>query len=141
MHVQGVAHALLWLRFRRGQRGLHRQDSMWSIEVFRPPYFFSGWGRPRLQSVPSIPLKHGEQFTITATLYTGTENPFRVALIAPDSVTHTFDFNQRYIVLEEVFVEQPQGPAGTATIRVFVPPDTVSSSTCNGQVSARMAPS
>jgi Domain of unknown function (DUF1929) len=76
-------------------------------EIFSPPYLFAG-ARPTITSVPSS-VGYSQKFTITTpdSLSIG-----RVALVRPCSVTHSNDFDQRYVDL----TYRSNGPGGlTAT--------------------------
>jgi hypothetical protein len=64
-----------------------------TAEIYEPPYLFKG-ARPTITSAPSN-IKVGANFGVQ-TLNT---NITRAALIAPGSVTHAVDMNQRYLEL------------------------------------------
>ena len=63
-------------------------------EVFSPPYLFAG-ARPAITSAPSS-VGYGQQFTITTPNFAGIG---RVALVRAGSVTHSNNFDQRYVDL------------------------------------------
>lgn len=86
-----------------------------SFEVFSPPYMFQGV-RPVI--VASEQIHYGAQFSITAQRAgSDTSGEFRVALVAPGTATHGFDFNQRYIKLRWIdFI-----PGSPALISVEAP--------------------
>lgn len=66
-----------------------------TLEVYSPPYLFRG-PRPTISSAPAS-LARGEAFTI------GTPDAAdisQVALIRPGSVTHSVNFDQRYVRLK-----------------------------------------
>ncbi len=78
-----------------------------TLEIYSPPYLFRG-PRPQIQSAPSS-TGYGEAFTITATA----DRPItRVTLVAPGSVTHAIDGNQRVL---ELPVQAGAGDAYTVT--------------------------
>jgi len=80
-------------------------------EIFSPPYLFAG-ARPAISSAPAT-LGYGQQFTIATPDYASIG---RVALVRASSVTHSNDFDQRYVDL----TYQSNGSGGlTATS----PPD------------------
>ncbi|XXF76276.1 DUF1929 domain-containing protein [Myxococcaceae bacterium GXIMD 01537] len=65
-----------------------------TAQVFSPPYLFKG-SRPTVASVPEV-------MTPGTTFFVGTPNAdtvTKVTLIAPGSVTHAFDENQRLLTL------------------------------------------
>jgi hypothetical protein len=64
-----------------------------TAEIYEPPYLFKG-ARPTITSAPSS-IRVGANFGVQ-TLDT---NITRAALIAPGSVTHAVDMNQRYLQL------------------------------------------
>ena len=63
-------------------------------EVFSPPYLFAG-ARPTLTSAPAA-VGYNQQFTITTPDFASIG---RVALVKAGSVTHSNDFDQRYVDL------------------------------------------
>jgi galactose oxidase-like protein len=63
-------------------------------EVYSPPYLFAG-PRPTIAAVPTE-VAYGQAFTIATP---EAANVARVALLRPGSVTHAFDFEQRYVAL------------------------------------------
>jgi hypothetical protein len=80
-------------------------------EIFSPPYLFAG-ARPTISSSPPT-LGYGQQFTISTPDYASIG---RVALVKAGSVTHSNNFDQRYVDL----TYQSDGSGGlTATS----PPD------------------
>jgi hypothetical protein len=80
-------------------------------EVFSPPYLFAG-ARPSITSAPQS-VGYNQQFTITTPDFASIG---RVALVKAGSVTHSNDFDQRYVDL----TYQSNGSSGlTATS----PPD------------------
>lgn len=80
-------------------------------EIFSPPYLFAG-ARPTISSAPGT-LGYSQQFTIATPDYASIG---RVALVRASSVTHSNNFDQRYVDL----TYQSDGSGGlTATS----PPD------------------
>jgi len=84
--------------------GVDAVDPSWySIEVFRPPYFFPS-PRPRITAAPTsiaYPQPNDLTFPLSAILRTTSlDGEFRVALVGPGSATHGVNFSQRYVVLD-----------------------------------------
>lgn len=68
-----------------------------TFEIYSPPYLFKG-PRPVIEGAPSS-VGYGETFSVEATA----DRPItRVALVAPGSVTHAMDQNQRVLELPVV---------------------------------------
>jgi len=63
-------------------------------EIFSPPYLFAGT-RPTITSAPTS-VGYNQQFTITTPNFAGIG---RVALVKAGSVTHSNNFDQRYVDL------------------------------------------
>jgi hypothetical protein len=63
-----------------------------SGEVYSPPYLFQS-SRPVIQSAPAV-IRYGESFGVDFTSTTATN---RVALLRFSSVTHSVNFDQRYV--------------------------------------------
>jgi len=63
-------------------------------EIFSPPYLFAG-ARPTISSAPSS-LGYNQQFTISTPNFASIA---RVALARPGAVTHSVNFDQRYVDL------------------------------------------
>jgi len=63
-------------------------------EIFSPPYLFAG-ARPTIAGAPAS-VGYNQQFTITTPDFA---NISRVALVKASSVTHSNDFDQRYVDL------------------------------------------
>ncbi|MGQ0668354.1 MAG: galactose oxidase-like domain-containing protein [Actinomycetota bacterium] len=80
-------------------------------EIYSPPYLFKG-PRPTITSAPSS-FGYGQAFTISSPDASAIG---RVALIRPGSVTHSVDFDQRYVDLSFT-------AAGGDTLNVTSPPD------------------
>ena len=76
--------------------------SEYSVELYRPPYFFKS-ARPSIESLPSGSWKYSDGAkTLTVTLHGSTApdaDVKRVALLTPTSASHTAHFDQRYIQL------------------------------------------
>ncbi len=72
-----------------------------TVELFSPPSLFGG-SRPRIQSLSESILHYGNStpLTINVLLQGGNTGEFRVAMLRAGSVTHAFDCNQRYVVLD-----------------------------------------
>ncbi len=81
------------------------------LEIFEPPYLFRG-DRPAIADAPAS-ISYGEEFTIDVALPAELES---VMLVHPGATTHSFDSNQRSIVLDVVAQEN-----GTVTLQA--PPD------------------
>jgi hypothetical protein len=89
-------------------------DSPDSIDLYRPPYFFKG-SRPTLGQVPAV-IKYNQPFIVKVVL--GASPPgsiVRFCLIGLGSVTHHFDYGQRY-------VELMHRPAGGPKFELLPPP-------------------
>jgi Domain of unknown function (DUF1929)/Glyoxal oxidase N-terminus len=63
-------------------------------EVFSPPYLFAG-ARPKITGAPAS-VGYNQQFTITTPNFASIE---RVALVKAGAVTHSNNFDQRYVDL------------------------------------------
>jgi hypothetical protein len=61
-------------------------------EIFSPPYLFKG-ARPRISKAPGT-LSYGQAFTVTTPQAASIS---RVALVKPAAVTHSNNFDQRYV--------------------------------------------
>lgn len=72
---------------------LFRANSQDSMEIFKPPYFFTG-SRPALNGTPGV-IHYGQSFCLIQSVQPG----LKYVLIAPGSATHHFDYGQRYIEL------------------------------------------
>jgi hypothetical protein len=69
-----------------------------SVEIFKPPYSFYA-NRPAITSA-TLPAALLYNTTATITITQGTTNPIaRACLIGVSSVTHHFDYGQRYVEL------------------------------------------
>lgn len=95
-----------------------------SIEIYSPPYMFQGQ-RPKIVSISDVTPGHGDVVSITATLPNGAPggqaSEFRVALLRPGSITHAFDCNQRYIVVDITTQPIPTGNPDEWFFTVEVP--------------------
>jgi hypothetical protein len=65
-----------------------------TAEIYSPPYLFAG-PRPVIAGIPPE-LSYGTTFSIATP---DAANVARVALLRPGSVTHAFDFEQRFVAL------------------------------------------
>lgn len=68
-----------------------------SGEIYSPPYLFQGT-RPVVRSAPRV-IRYGESFNVD---FTSTTSSNRVALIRFSSVTHSVNFDQRYLRLADL---------------------------------------
>jgi hypothetical protein len=82
-----------------------------NAQIFSPPYLFRG-PRPTTTSAPAV-VTYGSLFTVATPDAADIE---RVSLLAPTSVTHGFDQNQRYLSLGfapdagALTIQAPAGP-------------------------------
>jgi hypothetical protein len=93
-----------------------------SIEVFKPPYLFGG-ARPQIVNWPD-PLpspENGDQLDLEVVLPGTLLDEFRVALLQPAAVTHSFNANQRYVVLELAETPSLQTPPAETDVSVVIP--------------------
>ena len=74
--------------------GQDKGSYQFTAEIYSPPYLFKG-PRPQITSAPAD-VDYGETFTISTPDASSIE---RVALVRPDSVTHSVNFDQRYVDL------------------------------------------
>jgi hypothetical protein len=65
-----------------------------TVDIYSPPYLFKG-PRPTISSVPGS-AGYGQQLTISTP---DASRISRVALIRPGAVTHSVNFDQRYVDL------------------------------------------
>ena len=89
--------------------GQDKGSYQFTAEIYSPPYLFQG-PRPQITSAPAG-VEYGETFTISTPDASSIE---RVALVRPDSVTHSVNFDQRYVDLSF--------SAGAGTITATSPP-------------------
>ncbi|GEM_PF-1749170 len=71
-----------------------------TVAVYEPPYFFRA--RPEITSSPAViqyPQVNGT-FPVNVTLSSASSTVERVALVRTGSITHAWDMNQRYVVLD-----------------------------------------
>lgn len=80
-----------------------------SGEIYSPAYLFQST-RPVVQSAPGV-IRYGESFNLNFTSATATN---RIALIRFSSVTHSVNFDQRYVRLADL-------TAGSGTYTVAAP--------------------
>ena len=78
---------VLW-RVRQTERCRGRRS------IYSPPYLFKG-PRPTITSAPSV-VGYGDAFQ---DFYANATDISRVALVRPGSVTHSMQFDQRYVDL------------------------------------------
>jgi len=97
-------------------------------EIFYPPYWYDHDNKPKIVAINGdnstdsiLQLDFNEQFTITWTGFTDA-NPnvpvTGVTLVAPSSVTHSFNANQRVVILPKVDID-----LATKTARMLTPPN------------------
>jgi hypothetical protein len=72
-------------------------DDYPSGEIYSPPYLYQG-PRPVIQSAPRI-IQYGQNFSLSFTSTTATN---RIALIRNSCVTHSVNFEQRYVRLADL---------------------------------------
>jgi hypothetical protein len=96
-------------------------------EIFYPPYWYDHANKPKIESINGdttdeiLQLDYNEQFDITWTGFTADKPDVpvtRVVFVAPSSVTHSFNANQRVVILPKVDID-----AGTKTARMMTPPN------------------
>jgi hypothetical protein len=80
-------------------------------EIYSPPYLFAG-ARPTISSEPAS-VGYGQQFTISTPDFASIK---RVALVKPGAVTHSNNFDQRYVDLT-------YGSNGSGGLTATAPPD------------------
>jgi hypothetical protein len=90
------------------------------IEIFSPPYALDTANKPTIASVAGktdgIAVSYGQEFNV---VIRGVQpSVLRLALAAPTTITHSFNANQRVIILELV-----SWTAATSTARVRAPPN------------------
>lgn len=90
------------------------------MEYYSPPYMDSEATRPQIASTPAD-MQYGRSFRIVTPDAARVE---RVALLRAGSVTHAFDFDQRYIGLDIVHRE-PAAVVVTGPPHVNIAPDGV----------------
>ena len=74
--------------------GQDQGSFQFTAEIYSPPYLFKG-PRPQIAAAPAA-VEYGESFTISTP---DASSIRRVALVRPDSVTHSVNFDQRYVDL------------------------------------------
>jgi hypothetical protein len=101
------------------------------VEVFNPPYLYNG-PRPIIDTT-SLYASIGADQTVSYSELAEAAFQFdvalghhevplaRVAVLRPGSVTHSFDFNQRYVELRTELFPNPD-PDGVVTVTVHRPP-------------------
>jgi hypothetical protein len=75
--------------------GQDKGSYQFTAEIYSPPYLFKG-PRPQITAAPSA-VGYNQRFTISTP---DASSIGRVALIRPDSVTHSVNFDQRYVDLQ-----------------------------------------
>lgn len=99
-----------------GTQTPNQPDSMHTLEVFRPPYMYYT-GRPTLNQVPET--IHYPSGSSAHPFLVKTNSGFiqRAALLGVGSVTHHFDYGQRYV---ELMVRDVLSPPGH--VQILPPP-------------------
>jgi len=86
--------------------GNYPEASHHSVCIYSPPYYF--FARPEILAYPqpATPIPYGplgtETFDITVSLTAPSNTVKRVALVRNGSITHAWDMNQRYVVLNHL---------------------------------------
>lgn len=108
--------------------GFDNPRSRDSCEVFIPQYALGP--RPAIGAAPAatgygahVGWTASPPFLVQVTGVVGAPSGFRVALMRPGSVTHHFDFEQRYVDLEIVSATQSASDAGGWNLMVKPPDD------------------
>jgi hypothetical protein len=86
-----------------------------TVELFKPPYAFES-NRPRITSTTIADIHYGTPFCLTV------ERPAKVSyacLIGISSVTHHFDYGQRYV---EMMTTTDVSGCGTGNLKILAPP-------------------
>src|SRR5207302_1447007 len=88
-----------------------------NVEIYYPPYLFTNSGafasRPSITSSPG-PIPYGQKFSVSVNSAAGIQ---RVTFIKTASVTHSFNFEQRFMELTftpnagGLLVQAPSNPA------------------------------
>jgi hypothetical protein len=89
--------------------GQDKGSFQFTAEIYSPPYLFKG-PRPQIASAPSS-VGYGGSFMISTPDASSIQ---RVALVRPDAVTHSINFDQRYVDLSFT--------VGSGSISVMGPP-------------------
>jgi hypothetical protein len=84
-----------------------------SVEIYRPDYYFDS-DRPEIADSPAAVQRGGDPFTVEFTVGEGRAFS-HAALISYSAVTHSVNFSQRYLILEN---DQPIGDE----VQVYSPP-------------------
>jgi hypothetical protein len=93
-------------------------DDYHTVAVYEPPYFFHA--RPEITSSPAV-IQYSQQgftFQVNVTLSSANSIVERVALVRTGSITHAWDMNQRYVVLD---AEIAGGTSPNFTLDVKLP--------------------
>lgn len=77
------------------QMGMDKRELR--IEIFSPPYLLSANPRPTIDSISSETIGYSENFEID---FSSADAISKVAIIRCSSITHGFNFDQRYVALE-----------------------------------------
>lgn len=95
-----------------GQQGPSGPNSMHSLEVYRPPYLYYS-GRPSLTNVPATIHYPNSTSPNTFCVQTNAVWIKKATLLGVGSVTHHFDYGQRYV---ELMVRETQCDSGNLEI-------------------------
>jgi hypothetical protein len=105
--------------------GQNPVNSRQSIEIFSPSYMFGGPVPEitRLAGGTAVPSMHySETLQVTVILPGSWDGEFRVGLLSPGAVTHSFNTSQRYIKLQiGQKPAQPAVPPAATTFEVIMP--------------------
>jgi hypothetical protein len=80
------------------------------VELFSPPYLFQGPAPEILTVTPTSEPLQGSEIFVDADIQGPLDGQFRVALLAPGTMTHSVNFSQRYVmvrVTEQVLIASP----------------------------------
>lgn len=103
-----------------GGQSYESSNNRWTVEIYRPPYFFKT-PRPEIIAAPSS-ASYSASMQVTVQLPAGFATS-RVALLSTGSVTHAFDWNQRYVDLDFQVVGASSGPPAREDLSIQLPPD------------------
>lgn len=100
----------------QGSTGLNK-----SLEIYKPPFCFRS-ARPEITTAFSSGVSYEQDVLVDVDLPAGL-GVKRVALLAIGSVTHTTDWNQRYVELDSEVLSGSFNPQLSQTLRVTTPDD------------------
>ncbi len=94
-----------------------------SVEIYSPEYLFQGF-RPVIRNISNREPTFGSTITLDVEISGSATNEFRVALVSPGTMTHGYNFSQRYIKLKLANPPPPfNPPPATTAIQVQIPGD------------------